>query len=81
MHVGDRSMHPNNETFKFYRLINPVDCHIFAKIYYVLLVNMKMYFQMMHLETRQLIEDKTLMSANHPQNRSLNRYRDVLPCM
>ena len=35
----------------------------------------------MHLETRQLIENKTLVSANYPQNRSLNRYRDVLPCM
>ncbi|XP_066924864.1 tyrosine-protein phosphatase non-receptor type 2-like isoform X1 [Clytia hemisphaerica] len=36
-------------------------------------------FQMMHLETSQQIEHKTLKAAKAPQNRSLNRYRDVLP--
>ncbi|XP_057291052.1 tyrosine-protein phosphatase non-receptor type 2-like isoform X1 [Hydractinia symbiolongicarpus] len=36
-------------------------------------------FQMLHLDTRQMIEDKTQKAARAPQNRSLNRYRDVLP--
>lgn len=36
---------------------------------------------MMRLETSQQTENKTMEAAKNPHNRTLNRYRDVLPCM
>ena len=36
-------------------------------------------FQMLHLDTRVRVEGKTQKIAKLPQNRSCNRYRDVLP--
>lgn len=36
-------------------------------------------FQMLAVDTRHLTEDKTIKAAKAPQNRQLNRYRDVLP--
>ena len=35
----------------------------------------------MRLETSQQTENKTMEAAKKPHNRTLNRYRDVLPCM
>jgi len=36
-------------------------------------------FMMLQLDTRKLVEDLTQTAARLPQNRALNRYRDVLP--
>jgi len=36
-------------------------------------------FQMINLETRKIIDDKTVKTARQQQNIPLNRYRDVLP--